>query len=579
MGLQTAQGNCGIINLIGEQLPPPEDKWSEVDFPKGHIKIRADSYPGASKGSKWVDLEKNDLAKLARFPLKETFMARAVGPIISGARVMVSAGSDYNAYKALACRVFRPPPQGETGLWRFAASFSRAILPLWDDPPPEMSEEDWLASMPSKRQKPLRQAMELYKRTGWDQKYSKFKAFIKCELLPFFDKNGDGLMPLRAMVDRLINAPHDVTHAIAGRKIKPYLKWLKEQWNVDNHLFYAGTSPDKLQKWLRRATSDGPKMVFWSDYSMFDSSHNEETWEFVESMYNQHSGDADFINVLNSWRIPSGTLRNLKYRARAMNASGRDDTALANAILNGFAMLLSVTASWYRKPLKDVTRADLDRISSELILSICGDDALGFLPSTSERRRFEFITDCRANLKSFGFKAKMFASDRFEDAVYLGHRPVLVDGVYYWSRTLGRCLYKLGWQNGIHGDPAAHFMGICQMHQRISRHVPVLSDITEKWMESRKGAKINEYKFDEYKPWKAMSEGSPDHYSQDTLESLARAYTVDRRMCRQDLSCEDVFVTAADFEQLILYVRERVDGSPCVLDHWLLRHMIWVDEQ
>jgi len=106
-----------------------------------------------------------------------------------------------------------------------------------------------------------------------------------------------------------------------------------------------------------------------------------------------------------------------------------------------------------------------------------------------------------------------------------------------------------------------------------------LSDITEKWMECRQGAKVNEYKFDEYKPWKAMSEGSPDHYSQDTLESLARAYTVDRRMCRQDLSCEDVFVTAADFEQLILYVRERVDGSPCVLDHWLLRHMIWVDEQ
>lgn len=397
-----------------------------------------------------------------------------------------------------------------------------------------------------------------------------------------FEKNGLDLLPLRAMVDRLINAPHDVTHCIAGPKIKPYMAWLKSQWSYDSSLFYGGTTPDKLQAWLTRATSCGPKLVFWSDYSMFDASHNVDTWHFVEEFYQQHRHDVDFMRVLEVWRLPTGTIGDLRYQGRVMNASGRDDTALANALLNGIAMMLSVTAAWFRKPLRDVRISDLEAIKSELLLSVCGDDALGFLPACDDARALEFITDARAHLTAFGFKAKMFCSSRFEDAVYLGHRPLPVNGLWYWSRTIGRCIYKLGWQLGTRGDPSAHFLGIAAMHSQCSSHVPVLSDICKTWLSTRKGAKINHWKPDPNKPWERMGLFGPENYADDTIEALARAYTVEKTALRGDLDLAGTIVTAASVRECINYVCEVVReaaGRPCVLDHWLLRHMVVVDEQ
>lgn len=202
-------------------------------------------------------------------------------------------------------------------------------------------------------------------------------------------------------MDRLINAPHDVTHVIAGPKIKPYMGWLKRQWTYDSVLFYGGTEPEKLLMWLRRATSQ-PRFVFWSDISMMDTSHCEESWDFVEHFYRQHLGDPVFRKVLGAWRVPHGTLGNLRYRGRCMNASGRDDTALANALLNGVAMLLSVTAAWYQIEVKEVGIQHIHRISDELLLSVCGDDSLGWLPLVSDERIQDFILRSKAALTLFG---------------------------------------------------------------------------------------------------------------------------------------------------------------------------------
>ncbi len=263
-----------------------------------------------------------------------------------------------------------------------------------------------------------------------------------------------------------------------------------------------------------------------------------------------------------------------------MNASGRGDTALLNALLNGLAMVLAVTASWYRIPLRQVTIADVKRISEVLLLSVCGDDALGFLPPVGADRARDFIASARAHLRSFGFEAKMFASDRFEDAVYLGHRPLPVDGVWYWTRTLGRCLFKLGYQADVSGDPRAHFHGICRMHKVCSAHVPILSDIVNKYLEFFAGSKANDYAEDPNKPWEVMGKFGPDHYSTDTVAALSRAYTVSRGSLRGDLThLFDVTVTPADIHDCIQHCVSGIRGGPCVLDHWVLRHMVWVDEQ
>lgn len=576
---EVAGGNCGITYIKGSQFPPPVEKWSEVVLPVGVIKILATAVTSIkSNGKKWINLEKDDLAKL-RLTTPDKYLAGLIGPGISGAPCMVSAQTDYNRFKAFVTRSYRNMPEPKQDIWKIIAQFTDIILPNHSNPPEMMTDDEWLESMPADRRKPLGASFAMYRELGWDVKYSKFSVFIKNELLPMYSKDSFGLTSLVGMVDRLIYAPHNVTHCIAGPKIKPYMKWLKEQWHVNNVIFYAGTSPDLTQAWLTRATSNGPKLIFWSDYTMYEYSHNVQTWEFMESFYSQYKDDVDFQRVLNAWRAPGGRIGGLKFQARVMNASGRDDTAFANALLNGFAMLLAVTASWKCKTLQEVTIADIYSISSELLLSVCGDDALGFLPECTEERAFRFITDAKLILNEIGFKAKMFCSFRYSDAVYLGHRPYLIAGKWYWGKTLGRCLPKLGWQAACKKNPAAQFLGICKMHEVCSAHVPVLAEITRRWTSARKHAKVNPWIENPSKPWQQMGKFGPEGYDESTLVELAHAYTVDRRSCRSDLSAQDVVVFPQDFISLIDYCNATISGVPCVLDHWLLRHMVWVDDQ
>lgn len=585
-GLEVAHGMVGLLYCTGSQFPPPSSKLSTVCLPPGAVKIRATATSlglGTRRRTKrWIDLETRDLAFLSQEPVPVRQLFRLAGPAISGCYPMVSAATNYNRFKALLCRVFRKPPPTNPRLWSWAGSFKNLLFPDYDSPPPEMSIVDWIQSMPSRRRKALEEAARLYELTGWCDKYCTFHAFIKEELLPGFKKERDHIAQLDAMVDRLINAPHDVTHIIAGPKIKPYLKWLKKQWHWDNYLFYASVGPDLLQQWLDKVTSKGERLVFWSDYSMFDASHNAHTWDFVEHFYRQHFADLDFLAVLAAWRAPGGKLGDLRYQAGVMNASGRDDTALANAILNGVAMVLAVTAAWFNIPLFQVTVGHVLRIQSDLQLAVCGDDALGFLPWVSFDYAEAFVNRARKHLTAFGFSAKMFCSNRFEDAVFLAHRPLPVRGRYYWAKTLGRCLYKLGWQVGIKPDPAAEFNGICQMYVNCASHVPILSDIAKVWLEVRKGSKINAWKPDPDRPWELMGTFGPETYSDDTIEAIARSYSLGRSPTRLDLEVTDTFITRSDILDCIAHVTKVIrecGGRPCVLDHWLLAHMVAVDEQ
>lgn len=577
-----------MVYMQGAVLPPPEKKLhgpSGAKVPHGAVKVLAAAAPCMrTSGKKWIDVAPADLAKLDRV-VPPTVQARVVGPVISGCGACTTAKNDYMGCVALFCRLYRSPPPPRSGVWRWAASFVRQILPGWDDPPEIMSDEDWIRSMPANRQAPLREALHIWKMSGWDKKYSKFRSFIKLELLPQFEKTADGFLPLRSIVARLINAPHDVTHAIAGPMLKPYAHWLKAQWHADAPIFYGSVDPQTLRRWLVRGTARGPRLVFWSDYSMFDSSHNSDTWSLIEGLYAHLLSDStrgeDFKKVLEAWRRPCGFLGNLKYTGRVMNASGRDDTAFANALLNGIAMFLSVAAAWCQVPLQDLSPAHCESVLEDLLLSVVGDDALGFLPPVSAERAEMFAADCRANLAAFGLSAKFYTSHRFEDAVYLGHRPLLVNGEWYWSRTLGRCLYKLGYQVGLSHHPEAHFAGIAKMHMTCASHTPVLSDICRLWLAAHPGCKVNLPSPDPNKPWEQMGTFGPGRYADDTLECLARAYSVAPEDGRDDLDFlgGPTMVTADDFRQLISWL-ETVDFSvPCVLDHWLLRRMVWVDEQ
>lgn len=597
---QTCGGLPGLIYKRGQEVVADPAKTSEVASkgtilnwrPNGDLqKVKLgvwvrraaapqslrDQFPG-----KWIRVEPHHVQL---FPPEQCrYLSRAVGPVIAGAHSMVIGATPRNRLNAVFLRVFRELGfSAEPGVWRHMLRFAPLLSPrLFAGDFSELAVPAWLQDMPTERKPALLRAAAMYAEVGWTPKFELFSSFIKVENQVDFGKDNYGLCALDYCAPRLIQGPHDVGHIIMGPKLKPMLKLLKEEWSFQSPLFYASATPRSLQAWLNLATSRFPTgLVFWSDYSMYDSSYTADHWEFVESFYRPFINHPGVRQVLHAWRMPRGKCGDFKYQGPVMNASGRDDTAFANGLLNGYAFSVASAASWYKKSIWDITPNELHGFLSLAMLSVCGDDALGVLPWVNMKRRAEFTSDLKKNIAALGFKAKAFASDRWQDAVYLGHRPVVVDGVWYWSRTLGRCLYKLGWQSEIKGDPLAWMTGVMDMHLRCSKHVPVLADIADAWCSGRKGCKKTPVRLDPNRPWEWMTaDVAPDHYAEDTLAMLAEAYSVRRDPTRGDLVPCDTKVTVADFRECIDYCRSAMSaGRTCVLDHWLLRHMVWVDEQ
>lgn len=581
----------GIVQVAGEQYPAPKGKWDRVvvqdtrfnretgaSEPYSRVQ-RMDAPPNVprahgERGRKWVDAEKEDLAKLAGpLPFKPAFALAGIA--CSGARPMVSAQSDHNRFKALLGRVFQKPPpnpwgQGpHPGVWVFAERMKRAILPELDTE--DMTLEDWLASMPARRRRVLSRAAELYKEGGLRKNDSAFTAFVKTELLPGFKQHlsqgyclDDCLTDISEMLDRLIQGPGEKTHVVAGRKLKPKVAKLKELWACDQPLVYGSVGPEALHKLLQRLVeADGT--YFCCDFSLFDRTHSDESWDFVESFYDK--SDPDFAKVLRWWRRPTGSIGPFRYKGHTMNASGRDDTSLANAILNGFATTLSATAALFDIPMHLVDEEDVRKFQAVSVLSVAGDDSIGVLPRLSPERLRAFEAAFNANIAHFGFVAKLQTMQSVEDVVYLGMRPYRVAGRWFWGKTIGRATYKMGWVlDPENRDILAHITGVADMHLLCSAHVPVLSDLARKIVQLRAGARRTPVVQDPNRPWEWAQEGSLP-YDGETLEQVARVYS----------RLSGVAVVASDVQSLIREI-ESITALPCVLDHWLWRLMVASDE-
>jgi len=460
----------------------------------------------------------------------------------------------------------RPDNRPEQGIFDWLDQFVPILLP--DFQAPSMEFEEWLAGMPGRRRRPLTKAHLEYLATGWKKRYARFKAFLKTELLPDFDKHKEvaEVLDLFEMLDRLIQGPHDVTHVIAGPKLRPLLHRLKEIWGPDGSIFYGSCGPESLYKWLQRLVEE-PGLFFWCDYSMFDNTHSDDSWDFMERLYRRGcEHDADFWRVMRAWRKPRGSIGPFTYKARTMNASGRDDTALANGVLNGMVMTVSVAAAYLGVDLLSLTPAMLSSVLPMIKLSVCGDDTLGCVPIFDEDKRQNFQRDVCASVARFGFKAKMGTSYRLFDCVYLGCRPYPTEKGWFWGKTIGRSTYKMGWSVLEEADLAARHLGICDMHRLCSSHVPVLSDLAKTTLRCRKGAKRTPVLLDPDKPWQ-WTQKSGVSYDEVTLAYLSDGYT----------GCGAGEVTVQGLEILIKKISE-IPAIPYVLDDPTWRAMVWADE-
>ena len=224
--------------------------------------------------------------------------------------------------------------------------------------------------------------------------------------------------------------------------------------------------------------------------------------EFLEEYYSEMKDDPEFRLVVEAWRIPSGRMGEMKYAVPdVMLASGRDDTSLLNALLNGFVMGMAVAAALANKDVRDLTAADISFAKVVARISICGDDTLGFLPNDLWPRRVQIMRSIEDTIKLFGLVPKLDCSNYLGQAVYLGMRPYNIPfgtgRKWMWGRTIGRAAYKMGWMLDLaKGDPSAWMTGNADAIVRTQPYVPILSDLARKIVELREGCKRTPVKAD-----------------------------------------------------------------------------------
>lgn len=552
-----AIGSCypGLVHFKGVQFPPDAKKLAKVLVPPKAVMIKS--------GNRWMPYSP---ALLVPDLEPKAFRMALVGLAIDGAIPAVLANTRYNCLKVLVGRVFRVPKNRPSErAFQLARSCISVLMCGFTDPLEPMSVEDWIESMPSRRRAALRLAHALYLRDGLQKKYLRFSAFAKTEKLPSFAKSGDGFVSCETAgcIERLIQGPHDVTHIVMGPKLKPLISRLKTIWHEAAPIFYGSRSRSDIDAWLERNhefVSSGVCVA--CDYSMYDNCHSDLSWDLLEEIY-QACGfvDSDARKVLLAWRKPQGKMSGngwtIKYQAATMNASGRDDTALANGVLNGIAMFISITAVIVNKRVSDVDAGDVCRCINLIRISVTGDDSFGFVLQAPVAR---LIADTPRNIAEFGFEAKLCCPETIFEQIYLGMRRYPTNGRWYLGRTIGRALYKVGFKSAPFGKSLGAWMaGECQAICLTEAHVPILSDFAAAYLRWWGSRPVTPFVPDPNRPW-TTGERRPA-YDQSTLEYVAQGYGV----------------TVGLVEACIAEIRA-IEQFPCVLSSPLLGRMVTVDE-
>lgn len=523
---------CEKGNITDLALQYSEGQCTASGHP-GLVRVQTNALPLPAKLKTWAtrenlqteacNIDRND-DQTDQLPRKGFTL---VGFGVAGAVPLVTTPGVQSSRDALKARVFQVNEQrAEDSVWEIALKMKSELLDFQFQP--KMEFEDWLNSMPSRRRRALKQAHEEYLSSGYvSKRHASFKAFVKTELLAVFDQD---VMPIprQSYKPRLIQGPNDVSHVVAGPVLKPLVKQLKKVWNGEL-LFYGSQQPELLDEWFNNNYSYG-KVLLMCDYSMFDCTHSKQSWEFMESIYREFcESDDDFWRVLDDWRKPSGKMgkgaERIRYFAEIMNASGRDDTAFANAVVNGFCIALSLTAVYHHINIEDLTPIMVRSFLEENKVSVCGDDTLAILNPIKWN-----LDEISRNISRFGMKADsdkiQISQDPF-NCVYLGCRPYPTSKGWMFGPTLGRRLYKHHCMIKD-GDPYAWLTGVAQMEVNCYAHVPVLYDMAENILKLRKGKRRTPYAHEAQQYTLGPRSEPAPHYStsSEVLQYLANGYEV-----------------------------------------------------
>lgn len=466
---------------------------------------------------------------------------------MDGAIPFVSSGGVRPLVEAICYRVFKDIPRtAEKEVFdKLHKLIDNSYLLgglLWRKISP-MLQMDWAKSIPnSRRRKMLIKAIHsLVERGELHPKAGEFSSFPKSENLPYFAQTQEGTdWEQMRYVARLINGPFDEDHVITGPSFKPLLAELKKVWHVHNWIFYASVAPSKLNLMLEEI-ADCPSFLC-SDFTAFDSTFTDYTWDLLESIYRRVLVDVhpEFWEILRRWRQPksSAFMRKehckVKFQAQTCNASGRDDTALANALFNGLATACSLAAAISGKSLERLSAQDLEGASRCLKISIVGDDSLVAADFDLEPFREAY----EMNIKRFGLIVKAQIYHSIHDVTFLGQAPYTNRARQWaWGPTIGRRLYKAGWKLDRGGNYPAWLHGVAQQ-TALYANVPLVSDWAQRTLELMQGQKRTDVVYDENRPW-AMPDVAMFSYDEVTLTWVAYRYReqgVSVPMLRRDIA-------------------------------------------
>jgi hypothetical protein len=416
----------------------------------------------------------------------------------------------------------------------------------------------------------LLKAAEQIRTRGFNAKRDgKFNVFVKSEKLCGHEVTAAGLEPIQTLMDRIIQAPSDEAHVVAGPPLKSLTHKLKSVWHHRNHIFYASTSVDVLQLWTKRVGPRG-RLAICVDYTMFDATHSKLSWRLIERIY-AAAGitlDPDFLKLLKAWRRPAGYATGqgwaLRYAAHEMNASGRDDTSLVNALLNGIVIFLSITAAFFGVELTDLTATHIQYGRENFDIAVMGDDSLAYVPPMPEDQHPGFAVRLSHHIGQFGLDAagdKIQLSTDVFDQVFLGMRMYPVGGELLWGRTVGRALFKLGWKcSPLPPDPGAHMAAEAKAIVATQPHVPILSDFAKAYLAWWGNGKVSPHKIDDedHKPWRTV--GPRPDYDATTVRQFCITYDI----------------TLAEFDALLTLIYS-LNQFPCVVNSKTLQRILRKD--
>jgi hypothetical protein len=464
---------------------------------------------------------------------------------MDGAIPFVSSGGIRVLLEAIIYRVFKEIPRtADAAVYQAVDKFLPILLEGFIEKEIyPMARWDWLKSIKNARRRKIliKAARDLEARHEelHPKRAGTFTPFGKTEELPWFGQSeGQVMTAIMEYVPRLINGPFDEDHPVVGVSTKPMLYGLKEAWNSHHWIFYASTSPEKLDEWLMEL--EEYSFFLMGDYTAYDSTYVDASWDLIESIYRRVLRDEHphFWEILKRWRKPRGKTSSRKedvsvsFQADTMNASGRDDTALANAMLNGLVISMSMAATISGKSILDLDESDIQQVTRLCRIGIVGDDSLVATNFDISAAKTAF----EQHVASFGMIVKAAVTRELCEVTFLGQMPYLAAGRLVWGPTLGRRLYKWGWKTERGGNYPAWGAGVADQ-TALYRSVPLLSDLSLKVVALTKGQKRTAVSEDENRPWTLRTtEQSP--YDTSTLIWLARRYAhvgVTVEMIRRDI--------------------------------------------